>query len=124
MFRRTPVISAGFQAKMSKFCLSKEHSSLRPFLCYVVPMALSVKGMTLLLCNVTVPPLTGNFNIPCAVDGTARIFLMPGLPYYWHSVGMDDLMNHEINPCGKWNVLSSPIFTSRLSGQAAKWSSA
>ncbi|GJS08255.1 hypothetical protein Tco_0365051 [Tanacetum coccineum] len=29
-------------------------------------------GMTLLLCNVTVPPSTGNFNIPCAVDGTAR----------------------------------------------------
>ncbi|GKB95782.1 hypothetical protein Tco_0981919, partial [Tanacetum coccineum] len=25
-------------------------------------------GMTLLLRNVTVPPLTGNFNIPCAVD--------------------------------------------------------
>ncbi|GJX15441.1 hypothetical protein Tco_0216273 [Tanacetum coccineum] len=22
----------------------------------------------------------GNFNIPCAVDGTTRIFLMPGLP--------------------------------------------
>ncbi|GKG14303.1 hypothetical protein Tco_0353903, partial [Tanacetum coccineum] len=37
-------------------------------------------GMTLLLRNVTVPPLTGNFNIPCAVDGTARIFLIPVLP--------------------------------------------
>ncbi|GKE59264.1 hypothetical protein Tco_1498449 [Tanacetum coccineum] len=36
-------------------------------------------GMTLLLCNVTVPPSTGNFNIPCAVDDTARIFFMPGL---------------------------------------------
>ncbi|GKG47637.1 hypothetical protein Tco_0507122, partial [Tanacetum coccineum] len=34
-------------------------------------------GMTLLLCNVTVPPSTGNFSIPCAVDGTAQIFLMP-----------------------------------------------
>ncbi|GJT37772.1 hypothetical protein Tco_0937637 [Tanacetum coccineum] len=33
--------------------------------------------MTLLLCSVTVPPSTGNFNILCAVDGTARIFLMP-----------------------------------------------
>ncbi|GJV99610.1 hypothetical protein Tco_1554862 [Tanacetum coccineum] len=36
--------------------------------------------MTLLLCSVTVPPSTGNFNIPCAVDGTAWIFLMPSLP--------------------------------------------
>ncbi|GKE89379.1 hypothetical protein Tco_1566854 [Tanacetum coccineum] len=36
--------------------------------------------MTLLLCSVTVPSSTGNFNIPCDVDGTARIFLIPGLP--------------------------------------------
>ncbi|GKE38833.1 hypothetical protein Tco_1462238, partial [Tanacetum coccineum] len=36
--------------------------------------------MTLLLCSVIVPPSMGNFNIPCAVNGTAWIFLMPGLP--------------------------------------------
>ncbi|GJY59531.1 hypothetical protein Tco_0459423 [Tanacetum coccineum] len=39
MLRGTPVISAGFQAKISKFCLSKEHSSLRPFSVNVDPMA-------------------------------------------------------------------------------------
>ncbi|GJW11371.1 retrovirus-related pol polyprotein from transposon TNT 1-94 [Tanacetum coccineum] len=37
-------------------------------------------GMILLLRNVTVPPSTGNFNISCAVDGMARIFLIPSLP--------------------------------------------
>ena len=26
------------------------------------------------------PPYTGNFSIPCAVDGTARIADIPGLP--------------------------------------------
>ncbi|GJR50610.1 hypothetical protein Tco_1401131 [Tanacetum coccineum] len=44
MLRGTPVISAGFQAKISKFCLSKEHSSLRPFSVNVDPMATSVQG--------------------------------------------------------------------------------
>ncbi|GJZ05233.1 putative reverse transcriptase domain-containing protein [Tanacetum coccineum] len=37
-------------------------------------------GMALLLRIVIVPPFTGNFNISCAVAGTARIFLMPILP--------------------------------------------
>ncbi|GJY36475.1 hypothetical protein Tco_0421853, partial [Tanacetum coccineum] len=37
-------------------------------------------GVTLLLHNVTIHPSTGNFNIPCVVDGMARIFLIPGLP--------------------------------------------
>ncbi|GJV55948.1 hypothetical protein Tco_1456953 [Tanacetum coccineum] len=73
MFRETPVISAGFQAKISKFCLSKEHSSLRPFSVNVDPMATVCSG-------VIVPPSTRNFNILYDVDGTARIFLMPGLP--------------------------------------------
>ncbi|GJX04790.1 hypothetical protein Tco_0190706 [Tanacetum coccineum] len=82
IFRGTPVISADFQAKISKFCLSKEHSSLRPFSLNVDLMATVLFqgwmlgpeiiahsiGMNLLLCNVTVPPSTGNFNIPCAVD--------------------------------------------------------
>ncbi|GJS82403.1 putative reverse transcriptase domain-containing protein [Tanacetum coccineum] len=113
MFRGTPIISAGFQAKISKFCLSKTYSSLRSFFVNVDPMAIVCSGysgwiairifssntwlavgdcmlgpkiiahsigMTQLLCSVTVPPSTGNFNIPCAVDGMARIFLMPGLP--------------------------------------------
>ncbi|GKB72026.1 hypothetical protein Tco_0933438 [Tanacetum coccineum] len=113
MLRGTPVISAGFQAKISKFCLSKEHSSLRPFSVNVDPMETVCSGysgwiaififssstwltaggwmlgseiiahfigMTLLLCSVIVPLSTGNFNIPCVVDGTERIFLIPGLP--------------------------------------------
>nr|GEX85281.1 reverse transcriptase domain-containing protein [Tanacetum cinerariifolium] len=36
-------------------------------------------GMILLLRNVTISSATGNFIIPCAVDGIARIFLTPGL---------------------------------------------
>ncbi|GJW11892.1 hypothetical protein Tco_1577719 [Tanacetum coccineum] len=42
MLRGTPVISAGFQAKISKFCLSKEHSSLRPFFVNVGSYATSI----------------------------------------------------------------------------------
>ncbi|GJR78641.1 hypothetical protein Tco_0149426 [Tanacetum coccineum] len=37
-------------------------------------------GMILLLLSVSVPPITGNFIIPCVVDGTAFIFRNPGLP--------------------------------------------
>ncbi|GJY90207.1 hypothetical protein Tco_0505403 [Tanacetum coccineum] len=37
-------------------------------------------GMILLLFSVSVPPITGNFIIPCVVDGTAFIFRNPGLP--------------------------------------------
>ncbi|GKE97722.1 hypothetical protein Tco_0021073, partial [Tanacetum coccineum] len=37
-------------------------------------------GMILLLRSVTVPPVTGNFNIPWAVDGIALLLLTPGLP--------------------------------------------
>ncbi|GKC59513.1 hypothetical protein Tco_1087111 [Tanacetum coccineum] len=36
--------------------------------------------MILLLHSVTVPPVTGSFNIPWAVDGIALILLTPGLP--------------------------------------------
>ncbi|GJW44138.1 hypothetical protein Tco_0072937 [Tanacetum coccineum] len=46
--------------------------------------------MTLLLCSVTVPPSTGNFNISCAVDGTA------------------------------WSVNSSPILNSKAIGLVAQ----
>ncbi|GKF48323.1 hypothetical protein Tco_0141574, partial [Tanacetum coccineum] len=35
--------------------------------------------MILLLCSVTVSPVTKNFNIPWAVDGIAFILLTPGL---------------------------------------------
>ncbi|GKF65466.1 hypothetical protein Tco_0191983, partial [Tanacetum coccineum] len=34
--------------------------------------------MILLLRSVTVPPVTGNFNIPWAVDRIALILLTPG----------------------------------------------
>ncbi|GJW54594.1 hypothetical protein Tco_0098679 [Tanacetum coccineum] len=144
MFRGTPVISAGFQAKISKFCFSKAHSSFRPFSVNVDPMATVCsgysgwiaififssstffavggwmlgpeiiahsKGITLLLFNVTVPPSTGNFNIPCAVDGTARIFLMPGLPIIalcWDG----DLMTMKFIQA-EVECVSSPIFTSK-----------
>ncbi|GJR15830.1 hypothetical protein Tco_0798482 [Tanacetum coccineum] len=144
MFRGTPVISAGFQAKISKFCLSKEHSPLRPFSVNVDPMATVCSGysgwiaififssstwftagfwmlgseiiahsigMTLLLCSVTVPPSTGNFNIPCAVDGTARSFLIPGLPIIalcWDGDLITMKFIHAEVEC-----TSSPIFTSK-----------
>ncbi|GKG52044.1 hypothetical protein Tco_0544682, partial [Tanacetum coccineum] len=36
--------------------------------------------MILLLCSVTVLPVTGNFNIPWAVDGIALILLTHDLP--------------------------------------------
>ncbi|GKB64975.1 hypothetical protein Tco_0921161 [Tanacetum coccineum] len=35
--------------------------------------------MILLLLSVSIPPITGNFIIPCVVDGTAFIFRNPGL---------------------------------------------
>ncbi|GKC07340.1 hypothetical protein Tco_0998950 [Tanacetum coccineum] len=124
MFRGTPVISAGFQAKISKFRLSKEHSSLRPFSVNVDPMAKFCSGddsgpeiiahsigMTLLLCSVTVPPSTGNFNIPCAVDGTARIFLMPGLPIIalcWGTVDLDKPL--KFHPCEGFECTSCLFF--------------
>ncbi|GKF43366.1 hypothetical protein Tco_0129918 [Tanacetum coccineum] len=44
MCRGTPVISASFQAKISKCCLSKAHSSLRPFSVRVDHMAIVCSG--------------------------------------------------------------------------------
>ncbi|GJQ90231.1 hypothetical protein Tco_0001370 [Tanacetum coccineum] len=67
--------------------------------------------MTLLFCNVTVPSSIGNFNIPCAVDGTARIFLIPGLPIVplcWDSDLITMKFFHAEVECS-----SSPIFTSK-----------
>ncbi|GKD26806.1 hypothetical protein Tco_1233020 [Tanacetum coccineum] len=67
--------------------------------------------MTLLLRNVIVPPSTGNFNIPCAVDSTARIFLIPVLPIIplcWDGDLITMKFIHAEVECS-----SSPIFTSR-----------
>ncbi|GJY84238.1 hypothetical protein Tco_0497614 [Tanacetum coccineum] len=67
--------------------------------------------MTLLLRNITVPPSTGNFNIPCAVDGTAWIFLIPGLPVIplcWDGDLITMKFIHAEVECS-----SSPIFTSK-----------
>ncbi|GKG15171.1 hypothetical protein Tco_0354771 [Tanacetum coccineum] len=68
-------------------------------------------GMILLLRNVTVPPSTGNFNIPCAVDGMARIFLILGLPIIplcWDG----DLTTMKFIHA-EVEFSSSPIFTSK-----------
>ncbi|GJV87802.1 hypothetical protein Tco_1531740 [Tanacetum coccineum] len=68
-------------------------------------------GMTLLLRNVIVPPLIGNFNIPCAVDGMVRIFLIPGLPIIplcWDGDLITMKFIHVEVECS-----SSPIFTSK-----------
>ncbi|GKE88672.1 hypothetical protein Tco_1566147 [Tanacetum coccineum] len=66
--------------------------------------------MTLLLRNVTVPPLTGNFNIPRAVDGTARIFLIPVLPIISFCCDGDLITIKFIHV--EVECSSSPIFTS------------
>ncbi|GKC87325.1 hypothetical protein Tco_1147974 [Tanacetum coccineum] len=67
--------------------------------------------MTLLLRNVTVPPSTRNFNIPCAVDGKAWIFLIPVLsiiPLCWDGDLITMKFIHAEVECS-----SSRIFTSR-----------
>ncbi|GJZ34415.1 hypothetical protein Tco_0580232 [Tanacetum coccineum] len=67
--------------------------------------------MTLLLLNVIVPPSTGNFNIPCAVDGMTRIFLIPGIPIIllcWDGDLTTMKFIHAEVECPL-----SPIFTSR-----------
>ncbi|GKF64311.1 hypothetical protein Tco_0187759, partial [Tanacetum coccineum] len=67
--------------------------------------------MTLLLRNVTVPPLIGNFNISCAMDGMARIFIIPVLliiPLCWDGDLITMKFIHSEMECS-----SSPIFTSR-----------
>ncbi|GJS53341.1 hypothetical protein Tco_0626703 [Tanacetum coccineum] len=67
--------------------------------------------MTLLLRNVTVPPSTGNVNISCVVDGTAQIFLIPGLPII--SLCWDgDLITMKFI-YAEVECSSSPIFTSK-----------
>ncbi|GKF20933.1 hypothetical protein Tco_0069571 [Tanacetum coccineum] len=109
MFRGTPVISAGFQAKNIQVLFDTWFTA-RGWMLGPEIIAHSI-GMTLLLCNVTVPPSTGNFNIPCAVDGTARIFLMPDLPIIalcWDGDLITMKFIHAEVEC-----TSSPIFTSK-----------
>ncbi|GJY57427.1 hypothetical protein Tco_0456542 [Tanacetum coccineum] len=67
--------------------------------------------MALLLCSVTVPSSTGNFNIPCAVDGTARIFLIPGLPIITLCWDGDLIIMKFIY--AEVECTSSPILTSK-----------
>ncbi|GJT88459.1 hypothetical protein Tco_1070176 [Tanacetum coccineum] len=64
--------------------------------------------MTLLLRIVTVLPLTRNFNILCAMDGTTQIFLIPILPLCWDGDLITMKFIHAEVECS-----SSPIFTSR-----------
>ncbi|GJT00590.1 hypothetical protein Tco_0821759 [Tanacetum coccineum] len=125
MLRGTPVISAGFQANTSKFCLSRVHSSLRPF---------SVRGRVAwsgdqctldwydpaAVVNVTVPSFTRNFSIPMGLRGWYdTIFLIPACLLF--PCGMDgDLTTMKFSPC-EVNSLTSPIFTSKdIWPQAAK----
>ncbi|GKC10271.1 hypothetical protein Tco_1001881 [Tanacetum coccineum] len=66
--------------------------------------------MILLLRSVTVPPVTGNFNIPWVVDGIALILLTPGLPIitlYGECYLTTMKFIHAEVEC-----FSSPIFTS------------
>ncbi|GJQ91570.1 hypothetical protein Tco_0002709 [Tanacetum coccineum] len=118
MYRGMPVMSAVFRVKTSRFCPSKAHSYLHPFsvkvmgCCVLGPkiIAHSIR-MTMLLRIVIVPPLTMNFNIPCAVDGTAQIFLIPVLPIIplcWDGDLITMKFIHTEVECS-----SSPIFTSR-----------
>ncbi|GJV00683.1 hypothetical protein Tco_1329953 [Tanacetum coccineum] len=68
-------------------------------------------GMTMLLRIVIVPYLIRNFNIPCVVDGTAWIFLipvMPIIPLCWDGDLITMKFIHAEVECS-----SSPIFTSR-----------
>ncbi|GKG17632.1 hypothetical protein Tco_0362589 [Tanacetum coccineum] len=67
--------------------------------------------MTLLLYSFIMPLSTGNFNIPYAVDGTARIFLMPDLPIIalcWDGDMITMKFIHAEVEC-----TSSPILTSK-----------
>nr|GEW04671.1 hypothetical protein [Tanacetum cinerariifolium] len=66
-------------------------------------------GIILLLHNVTIPPITRNFNIPWVVDGIARILLIPDLPIIplW---GGDLTTMKSIH--AEVECSSSPIFTS------------
>ncbi|GJT14010.1 hypothetical protein Tco_0861052 [Tanacetum coccineum] len=114
-------IQSGFQAKISKILRMDCYLSIFfPSTCFAVggwmlgpEIIAHSKGITLLLFNVTVPPSTGNFNIPCAVDGTARIFLMPGLPII-AIVWDGDLEDHDVHPSGSGTSEDAPPSTYTL----------
>ncbi|GJV60195.1 hypothetical protein Tco_1466295 [Tanacetum coccineum] len=78
--------------------------------------------MTLLLYSVTVPSSTGHFNIPCAVDGTAQIFLIPGLPIIALCWDGDMIIMKFIH--AEVECTSSPILSSKAiwpSGQMCSY---
>ncbi|GJX35227.1 hypothetical protein Tco_0246784 [Tanacetum coccineum] len=104
MCRGTPVISAGFQAKIFRmnghFYFRLQHliDLIGPRVCVQGSgrsFAHSI-GMALLLRIVIIPLFTGNFNISCAVDGTAQIFLMPGNLAYLPMVSPRDPMSDVV----------------------------
>ncbi|GKE72548.1 hypothetical protein Tco_1534589 [Tanacetum coccineum] len=63
----------------------------------------------LLLFSVSIPPVTGNFIIPCVVDGTACIFRNPGLPMTPLCGDVDLTTMKSIH--ADVECSSSPIFT-------------
>ncbi|GJX51246.1 hypothetical protein Tco_0278091 [Tanacetum coccineum] len=77
----------------------KEHSRCVLFSVNCYPMA-RLSGYS---GCVTVSPSTGNFNIPCAVDGTARIFLMPPPALLIHC-GWDGDLITMISSIGAINI--------------------
>ncbi|GKG16043.1 hypothetical protein Tco_0358366 [Tanacetum coccineum] len=69
MCHETPVISAGFQANISRLRISRPHNSFLPSSvkgCSTSDPETIVhsSGINLLLCSVTAPPAIGNFSIP------------------------------------------------------------
>ncbi|GKC65718.1 hypothetical protein Tco_1098316, partial [Tanacetum coccineum] len=101
MYCGTPVMSAGFRENMTRLRLS-----------YVSGPETIVhsSGIILLLYNVSIPPGSGNFNIPWAVDETALILLTPGrlmIPLYEDGDLTTTKFIHAEVEC-----YASPIFTS------------
>ncbi|GKA36578.1 hypothetical protein Tco_0723143 [Tanacetum coccineum] len=112
MLRGTPVISAGFQAKISKFCLSKDHNSLRPFSVNVDHMATVCSGYS---GWIAISIFSSNTWL------TAGGWML-GPEIIAHSIGMILLLCSVIVPSstGNFNIpcavdecASSPILTSK-----------
>ncbi|GKD26683.1 hypothetical protein Tco_1232897 [Tanacetum coccineum] len=89
MFRRcsamclgTPVISVGFQAKMSKLCWSSPNNLLRPSSVRVEPIITVCSGYSEFIAILTLSSIIGLVadKVSSAVDETACNFLTPGLP--------------------------------------------
>ncbi|GKA83562.1 hypothetical protein Tco_0805157 [Tanacetum coccineum] len=85
----TPVISAGFQANMSKFSLSKLQSSILPFFDRLPPIVTVYSGYSRWIATL-IPsaavgywgggPLGASATILHSADGTTLIFWNPGRP--------------------------------------------